>query len=281
MDIARLRDVQSRERTTDSLQELPDSFYEDVASYIAELKAERERAADEADDPFADPDVNRLTDEIGTAEQVAESIYERRVGKIVKQASFSAAGMGGDDEGLTAEEKDLYDDLVGRIEENKSRVLDVLAGERTVGTGTEEGTAEAESESVDAAALMGEGTEDPVSTPERPEPEDSEREPTPPERSADATDGGTAPDSEPGTEPEPRADEPEPVPGADPEPEPPADDPEDGGGDERETVRITEDVGEIFGVDERTYTLESEDVVSLPEVNAGALVKQDAATRLE
>ncbi len=251
MDIARLRDVQSRERTTDSLQELSDSFYADVAEYIAELKAERERAADEADEPFSDPDVSRLTDEIETAEQVAESVYERRVGKIVKQASFAAAGMGGADDGLTAEEQDLYDDLVGRIEENKTRVLDVLAGEATP---TAEPDATDESATgVDAASLMGETDEDPLAT-DRPEPEESSES-----ADAPATDGAT-----------PENGDSEPVEDA-------TDDPAAA----RETVRITQDVGEIFGVDERTYKLESEDVVSLPEVNAGALVERDAAKKLE
>ena len=41
---------------------------------------------------------------------------------------------------------------------------------------------------------------------------------------------------------------------------------------DRTTVRITRDVGEIMGVDERTYHLASEDVVTLPEVNATPLL---------
>jgi len=280
MDIARLRDVQSRERTTDSLQELSDSFYADVAEYIAELKAERERAADDADDPFADPDVSRLTDEIETAEQVAESIYERRVGKIVKQASFAAAGMGGADDGLTAEEQDLYDDLVGRIEENKTRVLDVLAGETKPAPDPEE--PDGDGTGVDAAALMGDTEEDPLAAEteelaasgnERDDagpqsepggPSSSDGAPEPPEPAAEGP-GSVSADDETadGDVPTGRAD------GGNP--------PEA----ERETVRITQDVGEIFGVDERTYTLESEDVVTLPEVNAGALVERDAAEKLE
>ena len=62
-----------------------------------------------------------------------------------------------------------------------------------------------------------------------------------------------------------------------------ADEPEDPteGLDERTTIRITRDVGEIFGVDERTYELASEDVVTLPEENAGPLVERGAAEKLE
>ena len=51
--------------------------------------------------------------------------------------------------------------------------------------------------------------------------------------------------------------------------------------DDRTTLRITRDVGEIFGVDQRTYTLETDDVVTLPAENATPLVQQDAAEKLE
>jgi len=49
----------------------------------------------------------------------------------------------------------------------------------------------------------------------------------------------------------------------------------------RTVVRITDDVGTIFGVDEREYTLQAEDVVTLPTTNAEVLLQQDAATKLE
>ena len=50
---------------------------------------------------------------------------------------------------------------------------------------------------------------------------------------------------------------------------------------DRTTVRITQDVGEVFGVDEQTYHLSAEDVVTLPEVNATPLVERDAAEPLD
>jgi DNA replication factor GINS len=49
----------------------------------------------------------------------------------------------------------------------------------------------------------------------------------------------------------------------------------------RATLRVTQDVGEIFGVDEREYELSAEDVVTLPEENADVLVSQGAAERLD
>ena len=49
---------------------------------------------------------------------------------------------------------------------------------------------------------------------------------------------------------------------------------------DRTTVRITESVGAILGVDEREYMLTREDVVTLPTANAEALLSQDAAIKL-
>ena len=49
----------------------------------------------------------------------------------------------------------------------------------------------------------------------------------------------------------------------------------------RTTVRITADVGEVVGADDRDYDLGPEDVVTLPEPNADVLVEKDAAERLE
>ncbi|ADB61442.1 conserved hypothetical protein-like protein [Haloterrigena turkmenica DSM 5511] len=131
MNLDELRSVQSKERQKDSLQNLRPSFYQEVGEYIADLEDERDRVAEESDDPFSSPEVGRLTDEIETAKDVVEAIYERRMGKLVKQASLAAAGMPADDDGLTAEEADLFDDLIDRISSNKSRVLDVLEGVET------------------------------------------------------------------------------------------------------------------------------------------------------
>jgi len=352
MNLEELRSVRRTERQKDSLQHLRDSFYEDVAAYIEERKAERRRAADAAADPFGDPDVGRLTDEIETAEDVVESIYERRVGKLVKLASFAAADMGADTNGLTAEEQALFDDLVARIKRNRRTVLDVLAGEggdgsevgerdaTEAGSGTETGLepspagdaidgppepddvlAEAmggsdgpgssadgaESDSAPAAAPP-EAT--PSDSPDGPPAESSPASPTdvPPDapdgasvreaevvdvdvderaggvdgtgRAADPggsgqTDGGTRSsnrraeaNAESGAGGESEANG---GPGAAGESEP----------TDRVTLRITEDVGQIFGIDEREYDLESEDVVTLPTTNAGPLLDRDAAERLD
>jgi DNA replication factor GINS len=188
MNLDELRSVQNRERQTDSLQHLRDSFYEEVGTYIADLKAERERVADRSDDPWSNPEIQQLSDEIDTAEEVAESIYERRMGKLVKDASLAAAGYATDTEGLTLEEERLFEDLVGRIETNKTSVLEVLSGDQLTNgspvTATDEPT----------ATTTGQEEHTATTTPESPI---SDAESSPPDHQASGA-TGTAGAAEPG-----------------------------------------------------------------------------------
>ena len=50
---------------------------------------------------------------------------------------------------------------------------------------------------------------------------------------------------------------------------------------DRSMVRITDDVGPIYGVEGREYDLTADDVVTLPEPNVGPLLEQGAAERLD
>jgi DNA replication factor GINS len=286
MNVEELRSVQRTERQKDSLQHLRDSFYRDVADYVAERKAERKRVAAEADDPFSSPEVSRLTDEIETAEEVVESIYERRVGKIVKRATFAAAGMAAEDEGLTSEERDLFDDLVARIERNRETVLDTLASD--VGDAESDSPDEATPDesapvpdSTDPSPADAAGRAEPEPTPSPSPPSDAAPAPDPDDLLAEAM-GGDAP-AEDDPSPDLSADE-SPTPDGGARPAAASESPPDGGADtdtERTTLRITRDVGEIFGVDEREYDLANEDVVTLPTPNAEPLLDRDAAERLD
>lgn len=337
MNLDELRSAQAKERRKDSLQHLRDSFYDDVGAYVADLRAARDRRAEQVENPFADDDVRRLSDEVETAEEVAEALYERRVGKVVKLASFAAADMPVEEEGMTTEERRLFDDLVERITTNKSDVLDVLAGE----------SANADESVVGAEAIGADARTEAESTESAPR---AESEPAPEtesgpgaladamgddEPSAAASEGprvdeatATEPTGNAGGSAEPDGDgstavPPEPAPRgavgvddstdesapddvttgdstgdasgvesppseADADPDPVAGERTDGGRAgateteaERTTVRITRDVGAIFGVDEREYELTSEDVVSLPAENAEPLVQRDAAERID
>lgn len=331
MKLDELRTVQSKERRKDSLQQLRDSFYEDVAAYLQDLKASRNRRAEQVDDPFSDDEVRRLSDELETAEEVAEAVYERRVGKVVKLASFAAADMPVDDEGMTGEERRLFEDLVDRIEQNKRSVLDVLSGNTessapaestsasTASQPTEaeptpppspteraaepEATADSEADGMladamgggsastagrddaghaDAAAVAdpsrGEASETGSTDPSPGEIPPPEAEPEPDAVVEPSTDGGTAADvgGSPASSEQP-ATQPESTATADGESGSTAE-PDD---EDRTTLRITKNVGEIFGVDGREYTLRSEDVVTLPTTNAEPLVDRDAAMRLD
>jgi DNA replication factor GINS len=329
VNLDELRTVQMKERKKDSLQHLRDSFYGDVATYIEDLKAQRSRAAEQADDPFSSPEVSRLTDEIETAEEVAEAVYERRVGKVVKLASFAAADMSVDEEGMTAEERRLFDDLVARIEQNKTAVLDTLAGKHVESTGSDEaatspaseptpadsaapsgadrGTAQdatdgrapaADTDSPESGGMLADamGGDDQSSESAEMGGDDQSSESAEAGAAGEATDGRPVPPEEPpadgaasdgGTV---TAD-----PGHDDAGTVGADSGHDDAGSvtaevggpattddtDRTTVRITRDVGAIFGVDEREYDLSTEDVVTLPAANADPLLEQDAAERID
>ncbi|UIO98659.1 hypothetical protein Hbl1158_08830 [Halobaculum sp. CBA1158] len=364
MDLDELRSVQSKERRKDSLQHLRDSFYEDVAAYLDERKRRRDERAASVDKPFADEQVRKLSDEIETAEEVVESLYERRVGKVVKLASFAAAGAPTDSEGMTIQEAELFEDLVVRIEQNKDRVLDVLEGGSAVDvdvTGDDAVTGDAEASSTREATATAEAT--PAAVPDSEPGSASDAGSAAPgadgpgvgtnddggvladamggasDADAGADDDGDAATESSATPADAYAEESEEfVPGSEPDragdagatdatsgPEaasatsgsgaasatsraetasatPDAsgdsgggrdttresDTLGDGGGDgvadadsERRTVRVTRDVGEILGVDDREYDLAAEDVVTLPAENAGPLVERDAAEPIE
>jgi DNA replication factor GINS len=407
MDLNELQSVQSRERQTDSLQQLRASFYRDAADYIGDLEAERDSAAQRADDPWNSPEVGRLNDDIDTAKGTVEAIYERRVGKIVKMASLAAADMPTDDEGLTDEEQALFDQLVTAIEQNREGVFAILDGEDPavdptatppVDTGAAAPATDGSPTATDASGPAAEATDSPADTvstetasaepaPENPGPaetasdaggnrhevppdirdpadgppiDDSPTDDTPTDQSpkddqsetddqhvgaADLMGGDSgANDTGPmDTEPEPRSAESdgersgqpvrdgggvdsraadstsspdgrqspaETAPGPDATatdgPDTTTDDPApsgratNGAGEERtegattgeagnrdpvtidrSMVRITDDVGPIYGVEGREYDLTADDVVTLPEPNVGPLLEQGAAERLD
>lgn len=137
MNLEQLRAVARKEREKDSLQALREGFYQDVAGYLDELRSRRDAAAEDASDPFDDPTVSRVTDEIETAREIVTAVYERRTGKLVKQASFHAADMTAAVEGLTAEEQALFDDLVERMRAHHAAITETIeTPEASPSTGT-------------------------------------------------------------------------------------------------------------------------------------------------
>ena len=301
MNLEELQSVQARERHSSDLQDLRASFYREVGEFIRELTAERDEAVEAATDPFSAPEVRRLSDDIRTARRTAEAIYERRIGKVMKQASIAAAGMPVDDGGLTDEEADLFEELVDRIERNRERVLGPLEADAAVEPSTA-ASDDTDAEGPEAAEGLGAADPDPAESasstgssdpsdpaesapepPEPPEPEPPGQEPSDTEPSgqeppgAEPTESALSESNRPEREPaDPEGDEPKRA----------GDDEAAAGGDNapaipRTTVRITADVGEVVGADDRDYDLSPADVVTLPAPNAEVLLDNEAAERLE
>jgi len=285
MDLDQLQSVRDRERQTDRLQQLRESFYEEAADFVADLRAERDAAAADVDDPFDSPQVNRLTDRIRTAEQTLEAIYEKRVGKVVKAATFAAADLPAEADGMTKEESALFDTLVDEIEANRATVLGRLRGTHDdsapgSGGGASDTHDEADGDAVAAADLMGEGATDAA-----------DADPVPPDAASEAGEQPPPPHPMESDDPHDPASDPEATDGAGAadgdaaaSPASSGDGDDDGAEDadvDRHLVRITDDVGPILGVDEREYDLSADDVVTLPAANAEPLVERGAAERLE
>ncbi len=315
MNLDELRSVQSKERQKDSLQNLRPSFYQEVGEYIADLEDERDRVAEQVDDPFSAR--SRPTHRRDRDGERRRRGHLRATNGKTRQTSQPRRGRyGRERRGLTAEEADLFDDLVDRIESNKTRVLDVLEGVEDGGGETEMDTAstapeepapppeepptdresevasQTESEPVTAgsegatdsstinpADVMG-GAGGAAGTEPTESPTDSTGGTEPGSEPTDST-GGTEPGSEP-TETESNRTKPDANGGDYADSEAGGGAPtNDGATVDRMTVKITRDVGSILGVDDREYTLSSDDVVTLPEQNAVPLVDREAAEPLE
>lgn len=277
MRLEELQSVRDSERRSDRLQQLRESFYQDAGEYIQQLRAERKRIAERAEDPFDEPEVSQLSDEIDTAESTVEAIYEKRVGKIVKDASLAAADMPSNADEMTREERELFETLVAAIEQNRERVFDVIEGtdeaddtpsmDSSGGQHREQtDRAASATDSMSVADLMSEGGAATHDGPERPAstPSDGDRDA---ERDGPADEGG--PSTPPGRDSEPtgdRADRDQPV-------------RNDGGtaAVDRRTVRVTADIEPFVGFDDREYDLAAEDIVSLPATNVGPLVERGVA----
>jgi len=159
MKLDELRSAQAKERRKDSLQHLRDSF----TTTWPPTSPTCARPATAAPSRSQSRSPTTTCGGCRTRSRPPRRLrrrctYERRVGKVVKLASFAAADMPVDADGMTTEERQLFDDLVDRISENKSRVLDVLAGEAP--------PASTDAVPTDDATPLGDATNAPPSTDE-------------------------------------------------------------------------------------------------------------------
>ncbi|MFP4632308.1 MAG: hypothetical protein ACLFMT_02595 [Halobacteriales archaeon] len=249
MDLDRLRRAQAAERESQSLQPLEDSFYGDAADFVVDL----ERRRREAGDPSSE-EAQRLNDAVVSARRFAEAVYERRVGKIVNMASLAANGAEVDTSKLTEEERDLFDSISGAIEAHGDRVMDVLSGstQRELDEAGDADDVKSTGGREIAGAAAGDVTGDDV----------------------EDTDAGSDGDEDAGagTSPKPEREH---------ATESEAGDPARGGLEGYRTVRVTDDIPAFVGVDGREYELSPQEVASVPEENAEALVERGAAVEVE
>jgi len=119
MDIEKLWEILYKERSTASLQELPETFYEGVREYIKKLEEEKREA-----------EGNRgefVEDEIRNVRMKLEDIIRRRIGKIVKLAS---SGMKTQPKGMVEEEKRIFEGVKSHVEEGRERIFALILSEK-------------------------------------------------------------------------------------------------------------------------------------------------------
>lgn len=115
MDIEKLWETLYKERNTASLQELPETFFEDVSEYIKKLEAEG-READGSRKGFVE-------DEIKNARMKVEDIIRRRIGKIIKLAS---SGVNTSPKGMMEEERLIFDGVKSHVDEGRERIFALI-----------------------------------------------------------------------------------------------------------------------------------------------------------
>ena len=118
MDREKLWEILYKERNTASLQELPETFCEELREYINKLEDEKIEA-DEMRQEL-------IEDEIKNVRMKVEDIIKRRIGKIVKLAS---SGMKIAPKGMLDEEARIFKGVKSHVEEGRERISALMLGE--------------------------------------------------------------------------------------------------------------------------------------------------------
>ncbi|MCK5108486.1 MAG: DNA replication complex GINS family protein [Methanosarcinales archaeon] len=124
MDFEELRNTLKQEQKS-KLAKLEPDFYESVRTYLDGLREEQKTASGK--------EAQFLADELETASDRLQRIFNLRIGKIVNLASLSIMGeIGGikqDIDMMTRIERDIYDSVLGAVRQGWSAVEQVIAGE--------------------------------------------------------------------------------------------------------------------------------------------------------
>lgn len=130
-----------REERKSKLVPLENDFYEKVAAQIRELQGEKNRVEDIYGTKYA-----IIDDELKTARKSIENIIERRIGKIIKEASLRASSKQKekqDIESMTQEERRFYNRLLELNTEIRRELLDKISKkEKQVASSQAEATRE-------------------------------------------------------------------------------------------------------------------------------------------
>ena len=114
-----------REERKSKLVPLENDFYEKVAGQIHDLQDEKNRIEDIYGTKYA-----IIDDELKTARKSIENIIERRIGKIIKEASLRASSKQKekqDIESMTQEERRFYNRLLELNTEIRRELLDKIS----------------------------------------------------------------------------------------------------------------------------------------------------------
>ena len=118
-----LNDILRDERKS-KLVPLEADFYEKAAGQIRELEEEKRKIEDIYGRKYA-----IIDDELRTARKSIENIIERRIGKIIKEASLHASSKQKetqDMDSMTQEERDFYNRLLELMTEWRGELLDKI-----------------------------------------------------------------------------------------------------------------------------------------------------------
>ncbi|MCZ7399688.1 MAG: hypothetical protein O8C62_08445 [Candidatus Methanoperedens sp.] len=124
-----------REERKSKLVPLENDFYEKVAAQICELQDEKNRIEDIYGTKYA-----IIDDELKTARKSIENIIERRIGKIIKEASLRASSKQKekqDIESMTQEERRFYNRLLELNMEIRRELLDKISGKEKLASGSQ------------------------------------------------------------------------------------------------------------------------------------------------
>lgn len=121
MDADDLRGYRDTARDSPNLQNLPDSFYQDVAAYLEELRDRRATIIEQSDQPFENQEVQAITDQIEETKTLVEAIFNRRLAKILQQALIKERSI---ENQLTEAETLLLADLEAKIPDSMDEFLD-------------------------------------------------------------------------------------------------------------------------------------------------------------